>query len=163
MEHGKFDTIYWSKVWYDVDHWHPNPLTMSLRISSWSLNMIRWRVVISVFRHDGKALFAANIAALNSSVVVKGTWETTCCVAYWWSKVIHSDCYYIDPKKKKENRKKFKYIFYTYRVYYINGGWWLGIDKSTTNEVRDPLEDIVSNELESSTTFSDIANMEKGG
>lgn len=57
-------------------------LTMSLRISSWSLSMIRWRVVIGVLRHEGKACFAAATAALNSSFVVKGSCETTSCVAY---------------------------------------------------------------------------------
>lgn len=56
--------------------------TMSLWISSWNLNMMRWRVVTDVFLHDEKARFAANTAALNSSLVVKGTWQTTSCVAY---------------------------------------------------------------------------------
>lgn len=50
-----------------------NGHTISLRISSWSLNMIRWRIVAGVLRQDEKALFAANTAALNSSGVVKGT------------------------------------------------------------------------------------------
>lgn len=35
-----------------------------------------------VFRHDGREHLAANTAALNSSPVVKGTWDTTCWVAY---------------------------------------------------------------------------------
>lgn len=54
-------------------------------------------------------------------------------------------------------------IFCTYRVYYVNRGWWLRINKSTTNEIGDPLVDIVYNEFESSITFRDTANMEKGG
>ena len=57
-------------------------VTISLRISSWSFNMTRWRVVIGVFRHDGNAFFAADTAALNSSFVVKGNCETTSWVAY---------------------------------------------------------------------------------
>lgn len=44
--------------------------------------MTRCRVVTGVLRHDGKACLAADTAALNSSLVVKGTCETTCCVAY---------------------------------------------------------------------------------
>lgn len=35
--------------------------------------MTRWRVVTGVLRHIGKACFAADTAALNSSSVVKGT------------------------------------------------------------------------------------------
>lgn len=50
-----------------------NPLTMFLRIRSWSLNIMRCRVVIGVFRQDGKASFAADTAELNSSFVVSGT------------------------------------------------------------------------------------------
>lgn len=68
--------------------------TMSLLISSWSLNIIRWRVVTGVFLHDGKACFAADTAALNSSFVVNGTWETTSCVAWPkdepWKSMRHS-------------------------------------------------------------------------
>ena len=37
---------------------------------------------MGVLRHDGNACFAADTAALNSSFVVKGTCETTSCVAY---------------------------------------------------------------------------------
>lgn len=44
--------------------------------------MMRCRVVIGVFRQDGKASFAADTADLNSSFVVSGTCETTSCVAY---------------------------------------------------------------------------------
>lgn len=55
---------------------------MSLRMSSWSLNMTRCLAVTGVFLHFGKALFAASTAALNSSLVVSGTLETTSCVAY---------------------------------------------------------------------------------
>lgn len=43
---------------------------------------MRWRAVIGVFLHVAKARLAENTAALNSSFVVKGTWETICCVAY---------------------------------------------------------------------------------
>lgn len=57
-------------------------LTISLRMSSWSFNITRWRVVTGVLRHDGNAFFAADTAALNSSTVVNGTCETTSCVAY---------------------------------------------------------------------------------
>lgn len=39
--------------------------------------MMRCRVVIGVFRQDGKASFAADTADLNSSFVVSGTCETT--------------------------------------------------------------------------------------
>lgn len=46
---------------------------MSLRISSWNLNMIRCRVLIVVLRHIEKARLAAKTAALNSSFVVIGT------------------------------------------------------------------------------------------
>lgn len=46
---------------------------------------MRWRVVTGVFRHIGKALLAAKTAALNSSLVDKGTCEATCCVAYFHS------------------------------------------------------------------------------
>lgn len=48
-------------------------VTMSLRMSSWNLNIIHWRAVIVVFRQDGKARLAENTAALNSSFVVNGT------------------------------------------------------------------------------------------
>lgn len=44
--------------------------------------MIRCLAVTGVFLHFGKALFAAFTAALNSSLVVRGTLETTSCVAY---------------------------------------------------------------------------------
>ena len=44
--------------------------------------MTCWRAVIGVLRHEGNVFFAADTAALNSSSVVKGTWETTSCVAY---------------------------------------------------------------------------------
>lgn len=44
--------------------------------------MILCREVIGVLRHNGKARFAANTAALNSSFVVSGTSETTCWHAY---------------------------------------------------------------------------------
>lgn len=44
--------------------------------------MTRCRVVIGVFRQDGNASFAADTADLNSSFVVRGTCETTSCVAY---------------------------------------------------------------------------------
>jgi len=57
-------------------------LTISLRMSSWSFNITRWRVVTGVLRHDGNAFLAADTAALNSSSVVNGTCETTSCVAY---------------------------------------------------------------------------------
>lgn len=71
---------------------------MSLRISSWNLNMMRWRFVAGVFRHDEKALFAANTAALTSSLVDKGTWDTINCVAYHdlidkLGKEMHNDLY----------------------------------------------------------------------
>lgn len=56
--------------------------TISLRMSSWSFNITRWRVVIGVLRHDGNAFFAADTAALNSSSVVNGSFETTSWVAY---------------------------------------------------------------------------------
>lgn len=55
---------------------------MLLLMSSWSLNMILWRAVTGVFLHWGKAFFADSTAALNSSLVVSGTWDTTSCVAY---------------------------------------------------------------------------------
>lgn len=56
--------------------------TISLRMSSWSFNITRWRVVTGVLRHDENAFFAADTAALNSSSVVNGTCETTSWVAY---------------------------------------------------------------------------------
>lgn len=37
---------------------------------------------MGVLRQAGKACLAEETAALNSSFVVKGTWETTSCVAY---------------------------------------------------------------------------------
>jgi len=64
-------------------------LTISLRISSWNFNITRWRFVIGVLRHDGNAFFAAATAALNSSFVVKGTCETTSCVAYYIKQYQH--------------------------------------------------------------------------
>ena len=54
---------------------------MFARMSSWNLNMTRWRVVTGVPRHPGKAVLAASTAALNSSAVVSGIRDTTSCVA----------------------------------------------------------------------------------
>ena len=54
---------------------------MFARMSSWNLNMTRWRVVTGVPRHPGKAVRAASTAALNSSAVVSGIRDTTSCVA----------------------------------------------------------------------------------
>lgn len=42
-----------------------------------------------VLRHEGNAFFAAATAALNSSFVVKGTCETTSCVAYYIKQYQH--------------------------------------------------------------------------
>lgn len=57
-------------------------LAISLRISSWNFSITRWRVVTGVLRQDGKAFLAADTADLNSSSVVKGSFDTTSCVAY---------------------------------------------------------------------------------
>lgn len=82
-------SLSWNKyIKSNIKTFNPNKssssswITMSLRISSWSLNIIRCRVVKGTFLHCGNALFAAPTAALNSSLVVKGTLETTSCVAY---------------------------------------------------------------------------------
>ena len=63
-------------------HINSKMLTISLLISSWNFNITRCREVIGVLRHDGNAFFAEATAALNSSSVVKGSCETTSCVAY---------------------------------------------------------------------------------
>lgn len=109
---------------------------MSLRISSWNLNMMRWRVAIGVFRHTGKARFAANTAALNSSFVVKGTWETTSCVACHEGK---QNILYSLKQQHNTGKRDFKSIYYTYRIQNINRGKWLWINKSTANEIGNPL------------------------
>lgn len=72
--------------------------TMSLRMSSWNLNMTRCRAVIGVFLHEGNALLAACTAALNSSSVVRGTRETTSWVA--WRKKINKKNYQIIREKE---------------------------------------------------------------
>lgn len=115
-------------------------LTMSLRISSWSLNIMRWRVVTGVLRHEGNACFAAETAAMNSSYVVKGTCETTSCVAYhqnFAKKLSIQESQLKDQFLKKIG--KCCSILFTHRVYNINGRWWLWINKTTSNKIRNPL------------------------
>ena len=67
-------------------------LAIFFRIRSWSLNIIRCRVVIGVLRHEGKVSLAAATADLNSSLVVNGIWETTSWVAYDDSTEKINDC-----------------------------------------------------------------------
>ena len=56
-------------------------LSMSRRMSSWSLSMIRCRAVMGVFFHVLKACLAAATADSNSTWVVRGMRLTTSWVA----------------------------------------------------------------------------------
>lgn len=70
-----------------------------------------------MLRQDGRALFAANVAALNSSSVVRGTRETTSCVAY---RIIMPNftSKNINDENAKDLHLTSKYYF-TYRIYDI--------------------------------------------
>lgn len=76
---------------------------------------MRWRVVTGVLRQDGKASFAADTAALNSLFVVKGTCDTTSCVAY------HQKGNQSESKKNYIRCNTKSKVLRTHRVYHING------------------------------------------
>jgi len=75
--------------------------------------------VIGVLRHDGNAFFAAATAALNSSFVVKGTCETTSCVAYHIKQYQYQKHTFLKTANNKLNYKLNIKKKNTYRVYNI--------------------------------------------
>jgi len=75
---------------------------------------MRWRVVIGVFFHEGKACLAALTAALNSSYIVKWTWDTTSCVA--WVKINIQITFYINHHNAKKISSK-----YHWKTYQLTG------------------------------------------